>query len=315
MSVWEFGMHKWNIAVVGIVVLLVSTVSCSREEASLSVAYQNRVGDALMILTAQELSDAQEMHFTKFSSGSMTAEALLSGDADVATMGDAAAVALVARYPELVTIVAIHGEGAFRHRLVSHEGGSIKRVGVAYGTSTHAALSAYMDSHADYHDIELVNLSPDLQIEALASGEIDAFAASEPTPTIALERLNGLEAIPIEIQGRTFPLALVVRKDALEHKTKLLAKLYGTLEQSAKTFESSGSPDRKSIQYLTEATGLPERVLLESLTLHAFAVRDPLSYEQEFESLAEFLKEQGKIPLIPNWNEVFTSASQAGLVQ
>lgn len=292
------------------IITLLTVGACKKSSDSVPVlAYQDRVGDASAILTAKTLSEQAHWSTLQFSSGSLTAEALISGNADIATMGDAVAVNLAARYPETIVLLGAHGGGALRHRLVSRveEPGTI---GVKFGTSTHAALLAWLElqglSPQSTTYPTLLDLSPDLQISALASKEIDAIAASEPTPSVAVSKIAGLMTTSLQIPQRNFPIVLVSTKKAVKTYTSEITSLISALKKQAVSLQGTNiqTLPAESVLLLSQVTGLAEPTLMESLRYHTFTWLEPEELTGELAALAEFLYSAGTIPSLPDWEAV-----------
>lgn len=270
----------------------------------LVIGYQDRVVDAALILAAGELSEAEGYVFHSFSSGSLSAEALLNGEVDAASMGDAVAVSLVSRYPDLFFLAGVHGEGASRHRLASREEdlSSVKRIGVKFGTSTHLALSVWLvHSGLVPEDVRLIDLSPELQLAALGSGEIDALASSEPTPSIAEQRIADLTVFPLEVAGRHFPVVLAVRKESLEKVSQLI----DVIERTSKILQDFSQLSSLQREFLSRETRLDEELLKKSIAYHSYGFSTMEPYAEEFLELSQFLYDMGKIPRIPDWEHLF----------
>ena len=271
--------------------LLLTMFGCGGSGESIRFAYQDRVGDAAAIVAADELREDSRFRLYRFSSGALTAEALISGSADVATMGAAAAVALAARYPEMVVLLGVHGSGPSRHKLVS----PVPRpgvIGVKFGTSTHAALQAWL-----HYPARLVDLPPDMQLAALAAGEVEALAASEPTPLLALARIPGLASYSLEVPGRVYPLVLVASRRVLEDKPSLVNALVGRIAAAGDALIQPLSPATR--QLLESVTGLKGDLLVSSLESHHYGFSPIAGHRSELEELAEFLTAQGKVPAPP----------------
>lgn len=269
--------------------------------------YQDRVGDASAMITAAKLKDEGLFSVKRFSSGSLCAEALISGTADVATMGDSVAVKLVSRYPDKIVLLGVHGEGPRRHKLVSSSM-EPKKIAVKFGTSTHAALQAwYEEQGVDLNSPGapvLIDMSPSLQISALAAGEVDALAASEPTPSIAVNKIylsqgRDLEVTALESFGKSYPLLLVTTRKALADYEKQIAILKDALVLSAGRVLSE-------LDFLSGITGLEKGLLEDILLFHSYGYSSVHQYKDELENLAEFLIAQGIINEIPEWSEVIT---------
>ena len=277
-------------------VLSATIYSAGKQELPV-IAYQDRVGDSAAILAARELSDAGQFEVKRFSSGGLCAEALLSGTADFATMGDAVAVRMASRYPESIVLLGIHGEGAGRHRLVKTTDvpGTI---GVKFGTSTHSALLTWLGmQEVNIRNAMLIDMSPSTQIAALASGEVDALAASEPTPSVAHAKIVETAVASLEVEGRNFPIVLATTRKALEKYPGAAEIIENELMQQAENI--SGETD-----YLSEITGLQDNILLKSLELHNFGYYPVSGYFEELDKLAAFMVEQGNIEAPPVWSMV-----------
>jgi len=278
----------------------------------LKVAYQDRIVDSALILAVHGIEAsprADNYGFYRFSSGSLSAEALISGDVDVASMGDAVAVSLLSRYPDKLVVLGIHGTGPTRHRLVyaGSDPASLETLAVKFGTSTHSALMAWLDRNPEETgQVRLIDLSPDMQLSALASGEIDGFAASEPTPTIALNRVSGLNSLPLAVDGRAFPVVLVARKKTYSLKKEAIYEFIGEIEKAGEALENRTSLTEEQWGILTGETGLEKSLLNQSLSHHSFRYRKASDFQAELGELAAFLLEMGKIPQIPEkcvWEE------------
>lgn len=272
------------------------------------------MGDASAILAAEILEGSGEFAVRRFSSGSLCAETLISGAAQAATMGDSVAVTLASRYPDRVVLLGIHGGGASRHRLVAGVS-EPKTIAVKFGTSTHSALIAWLNARGlqegDPAYPRLVDMAPDMQLSALASGETDALAASEPTPTIAgiklaARRQEGREAlrmIPLEASGRAYPLVLVTTRRALQEFPRQIALLKETLERQGERVAGTSS-ELEYLPLLSEVTGMDSQVLRESLKYHFFGFFPVTAHREELSSLAEFLRERGVIQDLVDWERV-----------
>lgn len=293
------------LAVGGVIFL---AVSCAGEKGLPVLAYQDRIADASAILAAEELEENDLFTVMRFSSGSLTAEALITGSADFATMGDAAAVNIASRYPDRIVLLWVHGDGYDRHRLVSRNIPP-EKIGVKFGTSTHAALIAWLQNSFPemYGDMQpqLIDMAPDLQLSALDSGEIDALAASEPTPTIALGKLSDTAAVSLIVEGRQYPVVLVSTRKALEKYPEAAQILFDALMVSSiRVNHAVSNADAEAMETLVDVTGLDNSGLAYSLTHHRFGVFPVDEYLEEMGTLAGFMLESGSISVVPVWSDV-----------
>jgi sulfonate transport system substrate-binding protein len=111
-------------------------------------------------------------------------------------MGDTAAIIITSRSDKFV-IIASNAAGEHRHRIMVRKDSDIftindlkgKRIGVRKGTSTYGGLlDALEKANISPKEIDLIDLTPPIMIDALMVGSLDAFAASEPTPSAAEQK-------------------------------------------------------------------------------------------------------------------------------
>jgi len=276
-------------------------ISCSRDK-TVSIACQDRIGDAPFILLAEE-SGGENYRFSRFSSGPETAEALITGSVNLATMGDTTALQVLSRYPGRFVLIGSHSTGPGRHRVVvsDREIVSLKdlegrRLAVKQGTSTHGAL--LLTERREGVDLSgrLVDLKPGLQLNALASGEVDAIVASEPTPSIAEALGYGRVLASLKIEGFQFPIVMMADRAWAEKNRKEIARLL----EGLKTVDSE-SPDSR--QKLGEILGMEEPVLQSSMALHNYAFVSASGLKDELTALHGALSEQGYFDPLPDWED------------
>jgi sulfonate transport system substrate-binding protein len=71
-----------------------------------------------------------------------------------------------------------------------------KRIGYAFGSNAHfALLNALAEADIQEEQVKLVSMDVQIMPDMLARGVIDAFAAWEPTPSIALKTVEGSSAV------------------------------------------------------------------------------------------------------------------------
>jgi len=172
------------------------------------------------------------------SAGIAGAEALVSGSADVAVMGDVPALIALESARECV-LVAAYCTGERMHSIVVTEKANIKtpadlvgkKLGVQFGSSTHGAVYLYLEHHGiDPASVSLMNIPQKDLIEALISGSIDALAASKPTPLQVLQKVPGAtELACLSGLGNNYPFSIVAsRAYADAHPEAIRAIVSGT---------------------------------------------------------------------------------------
>jgi ABC-type nitrate/sulfonate/bicarbonate transport system substrate-binding protein len=301
-----------------IVALLSLQLSCICAPISaaepLRFAYQNRIGDAVSIIALAEGFFAAERVQVKgmlFNNGPACAEALYTGAVDIATMGDTTALSVVSRDPAM-RILASHGAGEHRHRIIVAKNSPLrtladlkgKLVGIKKGTSTHGGFLALLAANGlQTADIQLVDLSPDILPEALSAGSLDAFVASEPTPSMA-ETMGGRELGTLGGLGNDYPLLIVAKSIVLQMRETELVAFFRALrraerficENPAETAAILGKEDRLSAELARKA-----------MTRHSYSLRLDDTVLKSLAQTARFLHGQHKISQMPDLKAVVST--------
>ena len=240
------------------------------------------------------------------SAGIAGAEALVSGSADVAVMGDVPALIALAGDRDCVLVAAFGGGEKMHSIMVGADAGMHaahdlkgRRLGVQFGSSTHGAVFLYLEKQGvDPAGLTLVNLPQKDLIEAFISGSIDAVAASEPTPTLMLEKVPGSrELASLSGLGNDYPLLmLATRAFADAHPHAVRAVVAGT----ARAVDwINTDPDAAGAE-TAAVTGAP--AALEAAMFRKMEWRMRLD-EQTLRSLdmtAAFLHKVGKLKRVPD---------------
>jgi len=263
----------------GIFLLLVTACVPDKNSQTLRFAYQNRIGCAIPIIAVEKSFFKEEglaIKALRFSSGPECAEALYTGSADIGTMGDAAAVMALARNSHFI-ILTSHCDGEHRHRIMVSEDSDIrtpedlegKKLGVKKGTSTYGGLLKLLrKENIDLSAIAISDLSPPAMTEALLSGSIDAFAASEPTPSAAEEK-GCRELMTLGNLGNSYPLFILSRKEYIESNNDKLQKFFRALEK-AERFIAENPEESSAI--VAQVTGLSKKTCMKSMQIHRYTI-------------------------------------------
>ncbi len=283
----------------------------SRAGAPIRFVYQDRVGSALCIVAVEKGFFRQQglaITPSRFTSGPACAEALYSGSADIAEMGDTTSVIAVSQ-GDRFRIIASHGGGEHRHRIVVRKDSPIRKpadlmgrkLAVKKGTSTYGGLLAWCAKNGiDIKKAQVIDLDPANMPEALTAGSIDAFVASEPTPSLAeakgarvLGTLGGL--------GNSYPLMILARKELLAERPDDVRKFLAALKQ-AETFVRKHPSEAADL--IGRIGGLSGRDAETSMKLHDFRLNLDRNTVSSLEEIAGFLHEQGKIKTIPDFSRM-----------
>ena len=240
------------------------------------------------------------------SAGIAAAEALVSGSADVAVMGDVPAIFALASARPCV-LVASYGGGETMHSIVTSEKSAIqspadlegKRVGVQFGSSTHGAIHLYLKANSVALDaVTLINIPQSTLIEALISGDIDALAASDPTPALAMENVPGARFFAdMSGLGNEYPLMMVATREFAESSPDAIRML---VAGTRKAVEYINANPEKAGEELSVATGAPARLEANTLRKLDWDVRLDDSIISSLELTAAFLHSIDRLNAVPD---------------
>ncbi len=132
-------------------------------------------------------AEGMEIRFHSFFKGADENFFLARGDLECAISGDMPTITAVANLDVIVSSIAHQGFCSIvagKHMLIDELRG--KRIGYAFGSNAHfLLLDALGGVDLAEKDVRLVPMDIDEMPGALDRGDIDAFSAWEPTPTIA----------------------------------------------------------------------------------------------------------------------------------
>lgn len=240
------------------------------------------------------------------SAGIAAAEALVSGSADVAAMGDVPAVLALASQQPCI-LIASYGGGQAMHSIITSRGSGIatasalkgKRIGVQFGSSTHGAVYLYLKArHIDPASVTLVNIPQGNLIEALISNDIDALAASEPTPTLALEKAPGSRLLAVlSGLGNDYPLMLVASKKFADANPNAIKALVDGMRTAVAYINAD--PGKAGTE-LSAATGAPAQLETDTLRKLQWGLRMDEGVLSSLEQTAAFLHSLGRLKSVPD---------------
>ncbi len=240
------------------------------------------------------------------SSGIAAAEALVSGAADIAAMGDVPTLICLESKLDVVILPAFSG-GERMHSLVTRKDSGIskpedlkgKKLGVQFGSSTHGGVYLYLQKHnIDPSELTLVNMPQKDLVEALASGAIDVLAASAPTPTLALNKVKGAVLLTeLTGLGNNYPLLFIASRKFAENNPEALEVI---LKGTAKAIAEIKSDFKTAAKETAAVTGAP--VELEESVFNKMVWEVRLTDEEinSLQTTAEFLHQLGKLKRVPD---------------
>jgi len=302
-------------AIVGVttgIIVYQGTKGKKQVDTNIAFAFQDRVADALPIIAVKKgFFEAEGLTITArmFCSGPECTEALISGDAVFGTMGDATAIILSVRRGDSFKIICSHGGGEKRHRIIVSNRSQIRRIadlagkkiGVKKGTSTHGGLLMFAKKHGiDLRD-SIVDMAPSLQLTALATGELDAIAASEPTPSQAEERGFGRAIATLKGLGNTYPVLLAVKASFAQQHPEAVVKVINALNRAGEFLEDH-LDEAAVIQ--SDINGLNPELIKRAMGFHSYCVSLNAEIRKSLEASAQFLEKMGSINQMPDFDMV-----------
>lgn len=241
-------MSKRMLAIVLVAAMIIAAVSVAflllpseEGEMDLTVVYSEKMNyETLMVANDKGYYDKVGLNVTSkiVTGGIQAAEAIVTGSADVAAMGDAPAVQLIAKGIGAKIIGRIAGAEGM-HRIISDvnitepldlEG---KKVGMQQSSSSHGAFLQWCNANDVKTDnVTFISLNPSYLAEAMYSGEIDAMVGSEPW-AINTENLCAGSVHELGNSsglGSSFPIVLVASQKAIAEKEEALSRLLKAMD-------------------------------------------------------------------------------------
>jgi len=243
-------MNKRLLAIVLVIIVVIAAISVAfllmpsgDREMDLKVAYSEKMNyETLMVANDMGYFDDAGLNVTPaiVTGGIQAAEAIVTGSADVAAMGDAPAVLLISKGIGAKIIARVAGSEGM-HRVIADanitepkdlEG---RKVGMQQSSSSHGAFLQWCKAKdVNTENVTFVYLNPSYLAEAMYSGEIDAMVGSEPW-AINTENLCGDAVHELGNSsglGSSFPIVLVASHKALTEKGEALSRLLEALDRA-----------------------------------------------------------------------------------
>ena len=244
-------------------------------------------------------------------SGIVAAEALISGSADAAVMGDAPAIYAVAS-GKPVKIVACYGGGEKMHRIIAGKNSGIreakdltgKTVAVNFGSSTHGALMLFLKKNGlDLRLVKIMNLNSSDMPEALATGQIDAVAGSEPVPsTVEMGVPGSYELATLSGLGNSYPLVLLVSAELAADNPKAVSAL---VRAHAAAVDLMNQDPKRAAGIIAGATGATPQFELKVMQALEWRIRLDREVRDSLAQTRDFLFDIKKIPTKSDLDKFF----------
>lgn len=306
-------MGKVRVLLAGFLMLIFLSLglgAAAQAETTCRLAYTAKVHYAPQILALKKgWFTAPDVKFAAvdlgMSTGISATEALVSGSADVAVTGDVPAIIALASARPCV-LVCSYGGGEDMHSIIVSQKADIKtisdlagkKIGVHFGSGTHGGINLFLKKHDLLSSVTLVNTPQKNLTEALISGSIDAFAASEPSPTLALTKIPDAQFLTaLNGLGNSYPLIMVTTKAFADEHPEILQALIEGTRKGVDYIKSD--PDAAGME-LCSSTGSPVKVEQDTLRKLTWEVRLDENILNSLEQTAEFLKSINRLKAVPD---------------
>ncbi|MFH0728767.1 MAG: ABC transporter substrate-binding protein [Pseudomonadota bacterium] len=299
---WRFPITLWVVAFL----LLCLFQAATGQSPEIRLAYGKKIQYAPQIIAAEQNFFKTEGLLIRpqiLTTGPQAAEALITGAADAAAMGDVPAVFAAASGRPL-KIVAAYGASEHMHRIVAAARSGIrsssdlsgKRVAIQFGTSTHGAFLLFCRKNGiEKTDLNLIDLVPTDMPVAMQSGQIDAAVGSEPWPSNIEETVAGSYPVTsLAGLGNEYPHVMVVSENLAVRDPEAVAALLRALNRA---IEMINRQPREAAEIIARVTGVPVDRELKSLQGIQWKLRLDAPIRNSLMQTADLLKEQNKLTL------------------
>ena len=283
------------------------------------IGYLPIVGDLPVFLANERgffSAEGLQVRLVELRSGNEAANALLAGQTDVqATLGVTTLLPLAEKAPGRLKVIysAVERPGTRSSAIVVRKGSDVqtiaslkgRRIGTYAGLTQLQTLRLILERHMDpARDVQIVQVEPRLQVQALAAGQYEALFTIEPYPTIAVRQgvARMLEGDPRarEIVSPFWAAGTTVTAEFALQRSGDLARVRRALERAGQAIAA----DEKSARgVLTKYTPL-ESALAQEVGLYEWL---PLGREDRkaFRELSEKMRRAGMIQRVVDPSEIF----------
>lgn len=293
-----------------IVGAVISTVfACTDSKTKLRLVFPNKMNyESLIIAHDQNFYNKTDsvISVKTVVGGTNAAEAFATGNADVIATGNGPAVILLAQDKDAV-IIARYATGERMHHLLadtsitSLEGLKGKRIGIQSGSTTHAALLAWLkNNNIPVGDVSLIPMQPADMPEAMRNKQLDAIAGSQPWP-INVEKIcvnSVYELSDLYNPENCNPLVLTAKRDYYNSNKKLIHALLESLEKANQLLNNN---PEESAQIVSKYTGIKPDLQQKATAEMQWEIGFNQNDIKSLEETAKTLYEMNLIKQIPDF--------------
>lgn len=278
----------------------------------LRVTYSNKV-DYEPLIIASDLGffedEGVNVDLLIVKGGIESAEAMLTGSADLGAMGEGPTVTLMSKDPT-ARLLARYGGGEGQHRMIASKDIADvtdlvgKKVGVQFGSTTHGALLRLLEKEGvDPSMVELVPLKPSEMPDAMyigsKNGGVDAMMGSEPWPTNVETKCGDKvhEIADSSGLGSNFPLTLIATEKIVKEKPEAVAAFMRAIDRAIDHIHENYTDAAEICAKYTGLSPANQQKCMDSLFYDMDITREDI---ENLNSTAQFLLENKKIEAAPN---------------
>ncbi len=249
----------------------------------------------------------------KFDSGKTTRDAMIAGRVDVGVIGATPFVIGAAKGELEAIAVALYG--ARTQSIVASAKSGINSVQDLKGRKVGSQLGSATDSvfqnkilpkfGLSKSDVQVINVTFQNQLSALASGSIDAFAGVEPFPSLA--EVENIGKVLVDYSDFDLqPVILAANKPVIDGKRDaVVAFLRGWLAGVKEFNENREKSTQIVLKYFTnKGFKVDDRVMKLMLTKIDVNPNYTPALQGYLEAESNALKEQNKLSTTPDWNKL-----------
>jgi len=194
-----------------------------------------------------------EVEIKLYPSGLDSLKAMMRGDVQVATVADIAFASTMQEDPSLRVVASIGASSG--SQIVTRKDRNIrqpadlkgKKIGYSPGTSSHYFLHSFLlTHHISQKDITPVAIPPARQVEALATGEIDAVSALDVYAYIAQKKL-GENAVAWDSQNTLAYQWLLATRESETRSPEAITRLLKAFAMAEEFVVNHGDETRSII--------------------------------------------------------------------
>ncbi len=222
-------------------------------------------------------NEGLDLAIQEHTSGKSAFNAVVEGDADLATAADTPIMHAIMR-GEKIYILATIASTEHDKMIVARKDKGIsipndlkgKRIGVSVGTNAEFFMDSFLITHGISRDeVEVINVKSNAMVDTLTSGEVDAVSTWNPHISILQKRLgdNGVTFSGEGIYRETFNIA--TKQDFANENPETIKKVLRALIKADEFIEEN--PD-EALETVADKIGMNKATLNEIWELFDFKV-------------------------------------------